>query len=489
MNIDGQDVTRSEFEYIYNKNNSLATDSKALKEYVALFVNFKLKVNAALSIGIDTTSAFKEELSGYRRQLAKSYLSDDKAKEAEALNFYNNMKVRTLPVNVQVMHIFKYIPQNTSALRLQKVQLQMDSLYEALSKDGTIDFVKMVEAYSDDKNSFWAGFLQTPTEFEDVVFSMNVGEISKPFFTPQGIHIVKVLNRKELPPFESVKHDIMSRLTRRNGIDKGTESVVERLKQSYNFSFNKSALDQLLSKGETDDVLFYIDNIAYSGAQFKQFAQSYPRAIRQQLDGFVAKSILAYEDSRLEEKYPEFRLLMQEYKDGMLLFEVSNAEVWEKAASDEVGLKNYFAQNTSKYHWDTPRFRGIVVHAQDKKTAKQVRRMLKQMAGESYGDTLTTIFNRGGNEKIQIEQGIFEKGQNAFVDHHTFKGKIPHLVDGYPYTVVFGEKLFGPSSYNEIRGMVAADYQNYLDTLWIKQLRSNAKVEINQEVLKTVNNH
>ena len=107
MRINGKDITRSEFEYIYNKNNSLnELEAKSLNEYVDLFINFKLKVAAAEAAGIDTTRAFREELNGYRRQLAKSYLTDEEADEAYARQFYDKMKADSRAGHVQVMHIF-----------------------------------------------------------------------------------------------------------------------------------------------------------------------------------------------------------------------------------------------------------------------------------------------------------------------------------------------------------------------------------------------
>ena len=224
MRINGKDITRSEFEYIYNKNNSLnELEAKSLNEYVDLFINFKLKVAAAEAAGIDTTRAFREELNGYRRQLAKSYLTDEEADEAYARQFYDKMKADSRAGHVQVMHIFKYLPQTSPKSLVSETEARMDSLYQVLSANPDADFASYVSQFSDDKNPFWVGFLQTPEEFEDVVFSMKSGEISKPFFTPQGMHIVKVLDRKELAPFAEIKEEISRRLARKFGIDKGTE--------------------------------------------------------------------------------------------------------------------------------------------------------------------------------------------------------------------------------------------------------------------------
>lgn len=490
IKVNGYDVTRSEFEYIYNKNSSLSTlELKGLDEYVELFINFKLKVDAARKAGIDTTKAFREELAGYRKQLAKSYLSDDSAKEEEALAYYNKLKKRAETGNLQITHIFKSMPQNVSALKQRAIDVQLDSIYNALIANPRNDFSDFVNRFSDDKGEYWIGFLQTPKEFEDVVFSMKIGEVSKPFYTPQGKHIVKVLNKTDLPPFAEMKGEIMKRLSKRSGVDKGAEAMVEKLKKEYGFVFNTDAIAELKKNGETNRVLFYINNCPYDGKLFKRFADGYPRSMQLQLNAFVAKSILDYENNLLEKKYPEFKLLMQEYKEGMMFFEISNREIWDNSSIDEKDLEKYFVQHQSKYHWAKPKFDGVVVHAKDKKTAKQVKKLLKKMPQTAWKDTLALIVNGSNDERVKIEKGVFTNGVNPFVDHFEFKGKTPAPLVSFPYNFVYGRKKYGPSSYLEIRGIVASDYQNYLEELWMKRLRAEAVIEINRDVLKTVNNH
>ena len=448
MRINGKDVTRSEFEYIYNKNNSLnEQESKTLDEYVDLFVNFKLKVAAAEAAGIDTTRTFREELEGYRRQLAKSYLTDEEAEEAYVRQFYDEMKAKSRAGYVQVMHIFKYLPQTVSKSYLNETEV-----------------------------------------FEDVVFSLNKGEISKPFFTPQGMHITKVLDTKELPSFEEIKGEIARRLARKFGVDKGTESMVEKLKKEYNYQVDDEGMKELLSKGETDKTLFTLDNHSYTGLDFKSFATSFPRGLKTQVDAFVLKTVLDYENGRLEQKYPAFRLLMQEYKEGMLLFEISNREVWERAVADEPGQIAYFTSHKSNYKWKEPRYKGVVVHCADKKMAKQIKKLIRKLPEEVWTDTIAKTFN-DSVEVVKVEGGVFAKGDNKYVDKLVFKTGSFDSLESYPFTTVFGEKRKGPDSYTEVRGPLAADYQNFLDSLWIKRLREESKVEINQEVLKTVNNH
>lgn len=488
MRINGKDILRSEFEYIYNKNNALAgVEQKTLNEYVDLFVNFKLKVSVAEAAGIDTTRAFREELEGYRRQLAKAYLTDETVSELAARQVYDKMKVNQRAGQVRVSHIFKYLPQTVTSHVLHAAEARMDSLYEVLQK-GQADFDTCVRNFSDEKKSFWVSWLQMPTEFEDVVFDLKQGEISRPFFTPQGIYIVKVLERREILPFEAVKDEIIRRQTRRHGMDKGTMALVEKLKKEYRYTPDKSGMDELLAKGETDKRLFVLDGKEYTGKMFSYFAAAHPEGVQRQFNGFVMKSVLDYEYSRLESKYPEFRLLMQEYRDGMLLFEISNREIWERVPSDEAGMAAYFEKHRSDYHWKTPRYRGIVLHTTTKRLGKQARKFLKSLPEEEWQDAIRLTFN-AKTRQVQAEQGLFALGDNPYVDEEIFKKGEAEPVPSFPFTTFLGEKVKGPETYQEVRGLLATDYQNYLEERWIAQLRATAKVEINQEVLKTVNKH
>ena len=133
MRINGKEILRSEFEYIYNKNNALSgIEQKTLNEYVDLFVNFKLKVAAAEAMGLDTTRAFREELEGYRRQLAKTYLTDETVSELAARQIYDKMKANQRAGQVRVSHIFKSLPQTATSHLLRTTETRMDSLYTAL---------------------------------------------------------------------------------------------------------------------------------------------------------------------------------------------------------------------------------------------------------------------------------------------------------------------------------------------------------------------
>ncbi|MDL2247704.1 peptidyl-prolyl cis-trans isomerase [Bacteroides sp. OttesenSCG-928-J23] len=472
MKVNGKEVLRSEFEYLYNKNKNIHTLNKENPEkYIDLFVNYKLKVSAAEAAGIDTTTAFRSELAGYRRQLAKSYLTDI---TAEGLRTEQNVKSHTV---VEGWQIFKYLPQNTPAYQQHKAEQQMDSLYRIIVRNPKTDFKSLVNAYSDDKNLFSMNRLQMPEEFENMVFSLNKGEVSKPFLTPQGIHIVKLVDKKE-EIRESAKI-----------LDKENEALLNTLKAEYNYTPNHQGIDELLLKGETNKLLFSINEQLYFGRDFVLFAHDNPYGLKKQINDFIRKSLYDYENSRLELKYPEFRLLMQEYRDGMLLFEISDREVWNKAFNDKTGLQNYFAEHKENYQWKLPRYKGIIIHCPDKKTGKGIKKQLKRIPENERMNFLKENYNNSP-VSIIVQEGTFAVGQNEFVDKLVFKVGAFTPIQSHPVTITVGQKVKGPEHYKEVQGSkLIDDYQKFLESRWTSQLRKNSKVEINEEVLKTVNNH
>ncbi len=156
---------------------------------------------------------------------------------------------------------------------------------------------------------------------------------------------------------------------------------------------------------------------------------------------------------------------------------------------DRQGQPPYFKFHTSDYRWESPRYRGVMLHCVDKKTAKQAKKMLKKVPEKEWADKLRQTFNTSGEEKIQVEQGTFADGDNKYVNKLVFKkGDFDPLMS-YPFTIVVGEKQKGPDDYREVIDRVRKDYRSYLNAFWMRELSESGKVEINQEVLKTVNNN
>jgi peptidyl-prolyl cis-trans isomerase SurA len=187
----------------------------------------------------------------------------------------------------------------------------------------------------------------------------------------------------------------------------------------------------------------------------------------------------------------ELKYLIREYHDGLLLYEISNKLVWDKAAKDEAGLAKYFKKNKKKYGWSEPRFKGMAYHTRDIADIKAVKSCVKKVPFDQWADKLRTTFNSDSVLRIRVEKGIFQKGDNALVDSIVFKKDttVTKLKD-YPFDAVYGKVLKkGPEDYTDVRGLVVADYQEALEKEWVAQLRKRYAFEVKEEVLKTVNKH
>ncbi|MDD2995706.1 MAG: peptidylprolyl isomerase [Paludibacter sp.] len=618
MKINGKPVYKSEFEYIYNKNNSNnSLDKKTLDEYVDLFVNFKLKVEEAKAQGLDTTQSFINELAGYRSQLTRPYLTDSKVDEQILREAYERMKE-----DVEVSHILVRIPQgatpadtlgawkkiNSALKRLDKedfakvakeisedqsaeenggyigwvtafrtvypfetvafntpvgkisapvrtafgyhiikvhnrrksqgeilvshimrftaegdeiknksAKQKTDSLYQrVLAGD---DFGKLASEFSEDRGSAtrngelpWFGSGRMIPEFENAAFALkNIGDVSAPIQSAFGWHIIKLLDRKGLAGFETVKADIERNVKRDERANMGQKAFVDRLRNEYGYAVNTANVNEfskLLENKTLADSVFQLEAAKLNKPLFtfagKEFTQSdfaaylkknaysdktiASEVIEQKMDAFTEKEILAYEDSQLENKYEDFRFLINEYHDGILLFEVSNNEVWEKASKDTEGLARYFNEHKADYRWEKPHFKGRVISCKDKATLKAAKAIVKRSHNDSIDKYLRTRLN-DSIQYVKVEKGLFAQGENKAVDKYGFKDKKAKFepTKEYPYVFVVGKNLKNnPEDYSDVRGLVTADYQEYLEKEWIAALRSKFPVEIDQNVLKTV---
>ena len=249
MRVNGREISRSEFEYSYRRNTADTGTNLSPKEYAELFARSMQKVEAAKAAGLDTTYAFRKQQEINRTKLTESYLIDKPTLDSCARALYQKMGLKARSGQVQVMQIFKYLPQTISSRHLEEQKTRMDSIYRAIQTQPGLEFSSLVEKYSDDKQSRWIEGLQATTEFENVAFALSKGEVSQPFFTPAGIHILKVTDRKELPAYEEVVDKLMERMRRREILDKATTKVVERLKKDWKYTPNQAGIDELLMKG------------------------------------------------------------------------------------------------------------------------------------------------------------------------------------------------------------------------------------------------
>jgi peptidyl-prolyl cis-trans isomerase SurA len=206
----------------------------------------------------------------------------------------------------------------------------------------------------------------------------------------------------------------------------------------------------------------------------------------ERLYSFELKNLLAAEDAALENKYPDFKNLIGEYRDGILLFEVSNKEVWDKAGKDTTGLKEFFDKNKSNYKWDEPRYKGYIIHCKDQNTKKRILKETSKMNPDAAFAYTLQNYRVGEVSYVKIEKGMYAEGENPYIDEMIFKKGKAQPKEDFPEYLVIGKLLTIPEEYTDVRGLVITDYQNYLEEQWIKKLNEKYSVTIYQEVVNAI---
>ena len=447
MKIDGQPVSRSEFEYSFNKNNSEGViDKKSVDEYVDLFVNYKLKVEAAKEARLDTLKSFLNEFAGYRDQQIRPAMITDADIEAEARRIYEETRSRidgnggmTKPAHILVM-----VKQKADEAQQKAAKERIDSIYNALQNGA--DFADLAKKCSDDKGTAanggelqWIAKGMTLKEFEDAAWALEKGQMSKPVLSPAGWHIILLKDKGNFFDYDSQRADIVRYIEQRGLREKIIDNKLDSIGKAQNTT---------------------------------------------------AEKVLEAKRLELEANDSDLRNLIKEYYDGLLLYEISNRTVWEKAAADEAGLVAYFKKNKKNYKWDAPRFKGIAYHVKDQADVKAVKDAVKGLPFDQWADKLRKTFNNDSILRIRVEKGIFKQGDNALVDREVFGvDTIAKGLKDYPIDAVYGQKLKAPKEMTDVKAQVLADYQDALEKEWVEGLRRKYAVEIDEEVLKTVNKH
>ena len=347
---------------------------------------------------------------------------------------------------VQAAHIMKMTPAGNLQKQAEAL-VAMDSIYQLVIQDGA-DFAELARANSEDKGSAvrggdlgWFGRGAMVRPFEDTAFGMEVGEVSKPFPSQYGIHVIKLYGKRGVQPLDSMRSKITKQVERDQRMQIAHDSFISKTRVEYN-----------LPETMTDT------------------------------------EVKAYADAHLEEKYADLRNLVNEYHDGILLFDVSLREVWDKANQDVEGLKAYFKANKKQYTWDEPRFKGCVIYAKNEVAAKSAKQIVKSANPDSVMSYLNQRVNVDSVMYARVERGLWKQGANGAVDKYGFKVKGAEYTpkEEYPIVLLVGKVIKSPVEYTDERGKVTTDYQDYLEKLWVAKLREKYPVEINQEVWNSI---
>ncbi len=445
MTVNNKPVTLAEFSYSYNKNNGTegAVEQISAQEYAQMYVNYKLKVAEAEALGYDTLTSFVAEFRQYRDMQLTPLLVDTVFIENRAQDYYSGMQKQLGGKHLlRCSHILLRLEQNASQAVCDEAAKRADSLHVALQNGA--DFHELAKQFSGDPGSAknggrlpWIGPGSTLKEFEDAAYALEAGQISKPVLSPVGYHIIFMEERKELDPYVVLRPMIIQML-KSQGIEEASAeaNMNARIKASNGKLTREDVMQQLLKEAV--------------------------------------------------EKNPEVQYLVNEYYDGLLLYEVAKEKVWDAAAKDTVNLEAHFKQNKAAYKWDEPRYEGFVIQANDKAIVKKVKKILKKHAKADWRKVLRQEVNK--DSVVCSVQGPYlcKAGENRYVDYYVFKKGDAKPQSKYAIVEAYGKKKKQPKTYLDVKAQVVADYTRVMEEKWVEGLRKKFTFTINESVLSTM---
>ncbi len=611
MTVDGKDITVSEFEYLYNKNNAQQVEPQSLESYLDLFVNYRLKVADALRAKADTTQSFISEFEKYRDDLARPYISDrqeaerlrreayahrlrdvtvshimvsrndgkavadsllsliksgkatfeDIARKAsidrptarrgglmgvvtagrfpyafEEMAFNTPVGEISEPVNsgfgwhiirveksepakgeVNAAHIL-LLTRGASDEAKAKAKLRIDSIYQAAK--GGADFTDLAKRFSQDPGSatrggdlgwFGSGMMVQP--FDSISFVLKPGEISEPFETAFGYHIIYKKDARGVAPFDELKKEIDAEIERDYRASLPVKAALRTVASRSGASMNESTIEALRT-------IIDADSATISEATVNALAQSklpayaigrkevsvaevmkenpLPKGLgteeakallRNIIENAYEKELFAIAEAELEKENTEYRNLLNEYRDGILLFDISNRKVWERATKDEAGLAEFFNKNRDRYTWEQPKFKSYVIFATNDSVLTQIKDYLSTVtAPVTDRDAFTKALRDKFGKDVKVERVIAARGENVITDYLGFGAAKPDVQSQrWPVYVAFrGKVISAPEEVADVRGAVVTDYQQALEAEWIKELHEKYPVKINRKQLKKI---
>lgn len=614
MTVNGVDVPKSEFEYLYNKNSQQQINPQTLDEYVEMFKLYKMKVADAKAEGLDTLSSFIKETEQYRRDLAAPYLADsvllnkyveeayDRSKqEAEAIHIMlfktrdasqnkllkarmdsirdaalagadfselarkhsadrssaskggrmgyivaNNFpyafdkvvfslpegqiseivespmgyhlikggKKRPARGKVQAAHILKMAREEAAS---PAAKAAIDSIYEVV-KANPARFAEVATSESDDRGSarqggmlplFGAG--EMVEVFDSVAFSLKDGEISKPFKSDFGWHIIHRVGSKPAANHEAVRNQVLSQVKneqdprykeiQRNQTDRLGKKLKGRLNQktmaALSTDVEANGIDSLFIKrwNSANNSKMEFASVAGKSIPVSKLISRLSRVnvsdplvaatiLKDASDGLYSDELLEAEQVAMLKEVPEYANLLKEYIDGSLLYEVSVRKVWDKASKDTEGLRRFFEDHREDYTWNEPHVKGFLVQAVN----DSVGALIRERAAQLSADSIVPVIRKEFSRQCGIDKVLVAKGANAMVDNLIFGGPVvePSRSTYKVYFMIDPRILTAPEEVADVRGLVTSDYQNEFQSRWESELRRKYPVTVNQKVLRTV---
>lgn len=612
MTVDGNDIRVSEFEYLFNKNNTQQAQPQTLDQYLDMFVNYKLKVADAVHAGLDTVAAFRTEFQGYKRELAAPYMKDAAVEEELVQQAYerrhNDVKVSHIMFNFdergraladsvlteiragrlpfeeaaatysidrgsshqgglmgyvtpdRFPYAFEYAAYNTPVgqvsdvvnsgmgfhiIRVEEstptrgevlcehillltrgvdpeevgaVKARIDSLYAVAVADGGASFKDLATRFSQDPGSArnggelpWFGSGKMVAEFDSAAFATPVGTVSKPFQTRFGYHIIHKVDQRGLAPLSELRPQIVAAMANDERASMPMNAVVDRVKAEKHAKIDQKGLKKarkiIERNGGYDSVAiaalaaenFVVATYDGGAVRVNEVMPRMPRTVATDVDNAIAnlggtaetvvrQRVLDLYRDELAQTNPDYRNLLNEYRDGILLYEISTRNVWDKAARDTVGLEEYFHAHIDRYQWDQPRFKSTIIFASSDSVLAEALEYAPTVNAATPQAFVTAMRERFGND-VKVERVIAAQGENPITDYLAFGGDKP-AADARSrwtaYAAYNGRIIDAPEVAADVRGAAVTDYQAELDRQWVEQLRRKYPVVINTEVFEAL---
>lgn len=621
--IDNHPYYTDEFVRVYNKNLDLVKDDsqKNLDNYLELFLGYKLKVEKANKIGLQNSVNYQNELKSYRNQLSKNYVNDSKVTNELVQEAYNRVQkeVRASHIlvlvdegatpedtlkaynkildikkridngedfvkvaqqfsedpsvkenngdlgyfsafrmvypfenaafktnvgqvskpfrtrfgyhlvkvvdkrdnrgEVTVAHIMILKPSAADAQLESKAKQTIDDIYQKIQQGE--GFESLANQFSEDKSSaqkggvlqrFGSGQLSSE-EFENVAFSLqNKNDISKPFQSQFGWHIVKLIDKHPVQALADMKSELEDKVRKDERSLLITNSLAKKLRTKYTYTKEQKLLNQIKTmvtddfysqtweipqnKKEINDLLLTINKtkkvysiifLKYIHTQQKSNIKTRPisKLVDELFEKFIDEQLIAYYNDNLENEFPDFKYVMDEYRDGLLLFDLMDREIWTRAKTDTTGIKVYYNANLNKYQWKK-RYGVDIFSSTDKAMIEKAQNFLKKGKSIEY---IKEKLNKDGKIHIMVKSGLFEEDYDILPQYQNLSKGVATIVskDKYYFVVnVLDVKEAGPKDFNDCKGKVISDYQQYLENNWVDELKKEFDIKINQDVFQTV---
>ncbi len=419
---------------------------------------------------------------------------------------------------VSAAHIFLQLPLTATEEEETAMRDKANNIYkEIMAQDGK-NWNDAVRQYTDDKGTISRGgglsnftVSRIVPEFIEAVKTLKPNEISKPIRTSYGYHIIKLLSTTKIGTFEQEKQGIAERVEKDVRSKKSEEVVLSQVKKEYGFKQDDKNLEGFMASVDTtilggkftpaantdlNKPLFSMEKQKYTVNDFvkyiqdNQVPQKYVTSqtyATQLYENFSNQSVMDYADAHLEEKYPDFKQLVNEYYDGIMLFDLMDKEVWSKAVKDTTGLENYYESHKTNYMWKK-RVQAAVITVARAESLPAVENYIAQ--GLSV-DSIRTAIARDSVKYVYVRKGFYQEGDNQNVDKTEWKigtiNRIPSTVDQSTVIVeILDVRDPEPKTLREAKGLVTSDYQTELEGKWIDALHQRYPVVLNDKVLNKI---